>query len=327
MKKSYRCKKLETTLHFLPKQIKFCCSCAEGPYFEIANFNQTDKKTIEKAKSKFIKKLASGKIPKECIGCIDYKETPPKTLLEKLFIKPKEQKIQHIIVDHFKQCDCNCIYCSQKIIHKRNLPQYNILPIIQQLYKQDMIDRDNLLIEFQGGNVSMLEEFGGIIEECLKNQCQNFKILTNGIKYLPELEKIKDNNSSVSVSLDCGTRETFAKIKNIDAFDAVIANLNRIKENTNLSIELKYIIIKDVNDNIEEVKSFLNTAKTLIRNRAVIFDIDYRDIMINRSNNFKVPANYYEIMEFVQQYSKENFINYNMPDFAKSVMAKGNNQI
>ena len=309
---SYRCHKLETSLHFLPKDIKFCCSCAEGPGISLENFNKINKKAIEKEKVKYINSLKNGEIPKQCQGCNEYKEVfgPEKNFFEALFEKKKKYPVSYIIVDHYKQCDCNCIYCSQKIIYKGEVKNYSLLPLIKQLYANNMIDNNNLKVEFQGGNISCLNEFDLLLEEFKKHNCTNFAILTNGIKYMPQLENLSNNPESfVCVSLDCGTKETFQKIKNVDAFEQTIENIKKLRDNSNLSLMLKYIVIKGINDNPEELKSFLNISKDLIKRGCILLEIDFRDTLMNHYNNFKVPNHYKELFNLAENYCKENSYN------------------
>ena len=158
MTKSYKCEKLESTLHFLPDKIKFCCSNAAGVGMDIKNYNKTDKTELIKTKNYYIGLLAKGIIPNECRGCIHYKENS----FWKFFKKNKNILINHIIIDHYKECDCNCIYCSQKIIYKDSKQKYQLLPLIKDLYRKNIIDKKNLKVEFQGGNVSMLKEFDAL---------------------------------------------------------------------------------------------------------------------------------------------------------------------
>lgn len=324
---SYYCHKLESTLHFLPKEIKFCCSCVEGPGIVIEDFNKINKKSIEKEKEKNIKALKNGEIPKQCQGCNEYKEInePPKKFFETLFENKKKYPVSYIIIDHYKQCDCNCIYCSQKIIYKGEVKNYSLLPLIKQLYANNMIDNNNLKVEFQGGNISCLNEFDLLLEEFKKHNCTNFAILTNGIKYMPQLENLSNNPESfVCISLDCGTKETFRKIKNVDAFEQTIENIRKLKKNTTARIVFKYILIKDVNDNLDEIKAFLQYAKELVTGYIVI-DIDYRNTMLNHSYEFKVPKHYYELVDYIEKYCNENNIIVGMTDYTKQIMKEGTN--
>ena len=101
-------------------------------------------------------------------------------------------------------------------------------------------DEENLKVEFQGGNVTMLKEFDAIIDELTQHNCNKFVINMNGINYLEKLEKINfDSSSLVNISLDAGTSETFKKIKNVDAFEQTISNIRRLKNATKVHFCLK----------------------------------------------------------------------------------------
>ncbi len=324
--KSYICEKLGRTLNFLPDKVGFCCSAAEGTGIEYIAGNLLNIKKITNAENKYIKMLKFGEIPKECFGCIDYKEKTYKNLFEFLFSKSKPFLVNEIIVNHFKQCDCNCIYCAQKIIWGKDAGQnYELLPIIKELYKKKAIDKNNLKVEFQGGNVSVLKEFEALLREFLLNGCTKFSILTNGIKYLHVIEEITKHNNinlHINISLDSGTPETFEKIKRVNAFEKVVNNIKEYLLKTNAMITLKYIIIKDTNDNKTEVESFLNIVKELKFIKSICFDIDYRDIMLDKNTKFKIPAHYYELIEQAEHFCRENNINCTTVEYAKQYMKK-----
>lgn len=322
MKKSYRCEKLEKSLHFLPNEIKFCCSCAQGLGINLDDRSKLDKEKIVNEKIKYIKELENGIIPKQCAGCVDYREQEKPNLFKRLFSK-REIKISSIIVDHFKQCDCNCVYCSQKLLHPNVMQNYELLPLIKQLYEDDMVG-ENLNVEFQGGNISMLKEFDALMEEFQKNGCEKYNFLINGIKYIPYLEKLEHAEKSfVCISLDSGTRETFAKIKNVDAFEQTVENIKTLEKNTNIWIILKYIIIQGINDNLEELISFLEIAKSVSSLSCVVLEIDYRNILLYKQERFVVPKHYYELFDYAQNYCKENNLPFYESDYVKSVLSKG----
>ena len=102
--KSYYCDKLETTLHFLPAIVKFCCSCAEGISLDFEDFNYINKQKIITTRKKYIDLLNKGKLPKECHGCVDYKS---KNILEQLkscFGHSKNKKITVLVYIVLKKC-------------------------------------------------------------------------------------------------------------------------------------------------------------------------------------------------------------------------------
>ncbi len=329
MKKYYKCKKLETTLHFLPKEVKFCCSNTKGLGFDIKDTDFSNLKSrIIKAKNTYINQLEKGILPQECVGCADYIELSGNKKgffnLKSLFEK-KIFKISYIIVSHFKECDCSCIYCSQKYLQDSNYKKYEILPVIKKLYKEGLIDEENLKVEFQGGNVTMLKEFDAIIDELTQHNCNKIVINMNGINYLEKLETINfDPSSLVNISLDAGTRETFKKIKNVDAFEQTVNNIRRLKNNTNIYIVLKYVIIHGVNDNIEELNKFLDIAKDLKVND-IIIDIDFRDTMMNHETEFIVPQHYYDMFKTANEYCQKNNMIYRVLNYTQNILDKGRN--
>lgn len=324
MSKSYYCEKLNKTLHFLPDGVKFCCSCASGAGFKVEDVSKIDKQYILDKKNKYIDFLKRGQIPSECRGCIEYKEITFKDKIQSFFKKEEIPLISHIVVDHFSKCDCDCSYCSQKKFFPNENQTYELLPIIQKLYQDKMIDLDNLKVEFQGGNVSVLDEFELLLREFYAHNCDDFVVMTNAIKYLPEIEKyLQGWKNHISISLDAGTKETFYKIKKVDAFDAVIQNIKLLREKIHAQISLKYIIIKGVNDNKEELEKFLLIAKEIGNISPVILEIDYNDTFISQNSEFKIPKHYYEMFEYAEKYCKENEINYLIYPYTKSILEKG----
>lgn len=324
MFKSYCCEKLEKTLHFMPDKVKFCCSCAEGAGINNIDFSKFDEKDIINAKRRYIEYLKKGRLPKECKGCIEYKE---KSIIEQLkskFEKPVEKKISHIIIDHFKQCDCNCTYCSQTRFYPDRNQKYELLPIIQKMYEDKMIDLKNLKVEFQGGNISLLKEFDALMREFYAHDCDDFVILMNAIQYIPILEQIGCNSKShICISLDAGTRGTFKKLKNIDAFDKVIENIKTLRKNSKAQISLKYIIIKDVNDNKEELEKFLNIVKEIGNVNPAYLEIDYNDTLLSHGTRFDVPKHYYELFDYAEKFCKDNNISYRLFPYTKNILDKG----
>lgn len=323
-RKSYTCQKLGGTLNFLPEKINFCCSCAEGPNIKYKKGKKLNLKKILSAEKSFIRKLKYGFIPFECLGCIDYVEKNYNNIFDLIFAKSDTLLITDIIVNHFKQCDCNCIYCAQKIIWGEKTGQnYELLPLIKELYKKNAIDTKKLRVEFQGGNVSVLNEFEPLMKEFLSNGCKKFLILTNGIKYLPIIEEASFKSSiELHISLDCGTKETFKKIKRVDAFEQVINNIKEFGLKTNAVIGLKYILLKGINDNQAEVESFLEIVKNLRCIDGVCFDIDYRDILLDKGKQFDVPKHYYEIIENARNYFKGTYTNVTIAPYANQYMEK-----
>lgn len=306
VRKSYKCNNLETTIHFLPDAIKFCCTGAEGPGIRIPDIDKLNLNMAEAKRISLINNLMKGKIPHECEGCGEYKERTKPGLKELIFGTKPEKKINKIIINHFKECNCDCIHCTEKIIWQKEIKKYDVLPVIRELYKNNALSED-VKVEFQGGSVGVWQEFEPVLKELQKQNCKKFDILTNGTKYEPLLGEIaKTASVNVSVSLDCGTREKFKEIKRSDCFDTVIENIYKyIRENIN--VQMKYILLEDINDNIEEITKFLDTARAF--GCMVIFDADYRQVYFGNSDKYVLPEKYISLISEIKKYCNENNMN------------------
>lgn len=320
----YRCKLLDNNLHFTSRNsLEPCCSINIGPAF-ITDILQCDNISdfVEK-KQKYIKMFENGDVPENCKNCIS---------LEK-FIKKDEKyksdyRIKKITLNHYVACDCACIYCSQgnttleAIKENQNKKLYDVKKFIQELYDEDLIDKHSLFVEVQGGNISCLKDHDELLEIFLKNGVNRIMIFTNNIVYIPVIEKILiKKQGGILSSLDCGTPETFYKIKQVDKFDKYIENLKQyISAAGNENIYIKYIIIRNVNDNIEEITNFINLMSNIgIKN--VCFDVDYRDII--GSEVREIPQHYKKLIEFAEQLSTKKGLSYSIVPYAKQRIEEG----
>lgn len=326
MKKKYYCKRLNETLDFDALKVFYCCATRTGPSIDVPEPNHI--KDIIKKRKSLIKMLDRGNIPEECKGCFDLKEQEnPKHGLLSLFSKPK--KASMIIVKHFKQCDCACTYCCEQYISGRKIvlkskpsDYYNLLPIIKELYKQNMIDKKELDVHFQGGNVSVLDEFEDLVNIFMKNGVKRIEIATNGIKYLPIIEQIADKTFvDVNISIDSGCSETFKKIKTVDKFNEVVSNLRQYVK-LPILLRLKYIIVRGYNDNIEEIEKYINLMKDIgIKNSELM--IDQCDNEFMKNGEFQIPDYYYNLFDFYKKKCSELNINATIWEYIEEILNKG----
>ena len=326
MKKRYYCKRLNETLNFDALKVFYCCATRTGPSIDIPKPDKI-KDIITKRKS-LIKMLDRGIIPQECEGCFDLKEqTNPKPLIISQF--SNVPKAGMIIVKHFKQCDCSCIYCCEQYLSKRKIvlkskksDYYDLLPIIKELYKHNMIDKENTDVHFQGGNVSVLDEFEDLVNIFMENGVKRVEIATNGIKYLPVIEQICTKTFvDINISIDAGTRETYKKIKTVDKFNELIENLKKYAK-LPLLLRLKYILVRGINDTKEEIENYINLMKEIgIKNSELM--IDQCDNEFLSSGEFRIPQYYYELFDFYKKKCKENNIEPHIWEYIEEILAKG----
>ena len=88
-----------------------------------------------------------------------------------------------------------------------------------------------------------------------------------------------DPCSSINLSIDAGTPETWRKIKGFDNFETVLSNLHRYRQYSARpgQIILKYIILPDVNDRLEDLSTVVEIAKRLdVRHLTIARDTEKR---------------------------------------------------
>lgn len=318
-KKSYMCPLMNNDLHFTSRDtLEPCCSANVGPVFVSELSKKNSIKEFQKEKKRYIKMLKDGTIPKECQGCVhiqEYKETD-------------DLGINKITLNHYTQCNCACVYCTQgnrtfeKIKEDENKPiLYDVLKFIKELYDNKLVNCEKLYIDFQGGNISCLKGHEKIVDTFLENGVGTIYIPTNNITYLPVIEKLlKTKKGEFSTALDSGTPETYKRIKQVDAFDSSLNNLKRyISEAGAGSIIIKYIIVNEFNDNMQEFESFMNKMIEL-GIQTIVLDIDYRDII---DKSFTIPDHYYDIVNRAKELCQSNKINLGIPPYTQSVLDRG----
>lgn len=315
----YMCPLLFNHLHFSSRNaLEPCCSANIGP--ALVN-NLSDKSSILSfinAKKHLINLFKSGIIPDECKNCVHIAPFNP----------PLNLKINKITLNHYTQCNCACIYCTQgnrsiqKIKEDENKPVlYNVLTFINELYDHELIDTHNLYIDFQGGNISCLHNYQEIINTFLSRGVGTIYIPTNNIVYMPVIENLLvSKKGELCTALDSGSKETYLKIKQVDKFDISVQNLKKyIAKAGNDSIIVKYIIVSGFNDNIDEVTKFMKLMID-INIKIIVIDIDYRNII---DTSFVIPKHYYDIVNFVKSTCQQFNMNFAIPPYTKSILDKG----
>lgn len=325
-KKYYSCDFLNNELAFFTDRITSCCSGYDGIKYTTVS-SPEDKiswNEILKIKKKNIKLLENGIIPEGCKNC--YKLKP--------YEKAENYKFSRLVINHFHHCNCGCVYCALReftngkiTLEKKPSDFYNLLPHIRELYKKNLLDKEKLVVEFQGGDLSVLDEFEALVDEFLENGVDEFIFTTNNIVFQPKIvEALKKKGGMYTTSLDCGTREMYKKLKRVDKFDDAINNLRRYKEElqqaNDAGLYVKYIIVQGLNDNIEELSKFLDYMEE-IKVNVVVVEINYHDILIHKNKEFIVPEHYYELFKYAEERCEKSPVTLCVWEYTKNVLAKG----
>ncbi len=238
---------------------RYCNEVWEGPdYIHYSEENAFEKN--EERRLQIIEDMKQGIIPERCKQC---------PFLEEKEWKEFDGKIYRITVFNWKHCNAACFYCSVGSTFYPNVKRsddYDSLPIIENLIQNNRLNSDSF-IAFMGGEPTMLLEFPSIVKLLLSKNCR-LEVLTNGIVYEPVITDMLNapNNNRISISLDCGSKETYKKIKRVDMFNQVVQNVKQYVQKTGNNanhITLKYIILPNVNDNKYEIDKFFDVCKSI----------------------------------------------------------------
>ena len=170
-------------------------------------------------------------------------------------------------------CLSHCVYCcvggnskGETRVRMNSLESYR--NFIDSIFALDRIDDDftcaidmsehdpdqKIALTVEAVEKSGLHPLAYKVNSCLLTYDEHLaELMRQGLAY-------------VIWSLDAGTRETYRKIKQIDAFENVMKNVQRYTEQDAFGgklIAAKYLIVKGLNDNGEEFDAFLNVVTNL----------------------------------------------------------------
>lgn len=170
-------------------------------------------------------------------------------------------------------CLSHCVYCcvggssKEKPITKLNsLESY--AGFLNSVFALDRIDDDfNCAIDMSERDSD--RKIGLVVEELKRAGLSPlaFKVNSCFLTYSPNLAELMRQGMTYTVwSLDAGTRETYKRIKQVDAFDKVMENVKRYIGQDAFGgrfIVAKYLIVKGMNDNEEEFDAYLKLVTDL----------------------------------------------------------------
>ena len=189
----------------------------------------------------------NGDIFKLCSGCIYLRKESWET----------DNVIKTVNINNWIKCNADCIYCNRSSFKKKK--EYKILPVFKDMINKNLLQNGGP-ITISGGEPTVIKEFDSLLNLFLKNNLNNIKVLTNGIKYNNIIEKgLKKGCVNILISTDSGTKETFKKIKRTDKHKQVWNNIKKYSFSAKSSelVKTKFIIIPGINDNKDEILQFL----------------------------------------------------------------------
>ena len=326
MEKKY-CKFLLNSLSFHQKNIRFCTTLCLGEI--ISEYKETPKELAEKiqlTRKRFKNNLDINIIPEGCIDCI-YKNQG----------SCNSDKISRIDLYYWYHCNCGCFYCSYRDETKGEFSdkvKYGnpvIYETLKELYKLDEIDKENLFVNFGGGELGVLKEYPKLIDLFLKNNVKSIWCETSGIKFSRALAKaLEKGKAGLSAAICSGSPETYKKIKKRDKYYQVLNTLKRYakaakKCKTNPSnisnVISKYIILQGFNNNTEEIDKWLIDSKKIGLNQVEIsMEFCWG---IHTKKGEKVEDYNYELFDYAEKKCKELGLTLKKNETSLALMEQG----
>jgi len=257
--------------------------------------------------------LRQGIVPDFCKGCY---------LLKEGDFPDYGDELRYVLFSNWYACNSRCIYCqkhpkshwvkdAKKFLKEDLTETYNIVPIIEYMISKKMITK-NTIVDFAGaaGEPTLYKHFEETIQLLINAHVAKIIIHTNAIHYSKIIEYgISIGLIEICVSIDAGTKRVHQLIKQVETFDTVWKNIkNYAKAKTPLAdnnIVTKYIIVPEINDNIEEIEKWAMTSKQsgvtkLILNaddRIYCHEVDeaYQEKLIKLTDSFVDFANKYHL--------------------------------
>jgi len=182
---------------------------------------------------------------------------------------PKTVKLDEFFMESLQYgdaCNFNCSYCfceSSFKSHKNGGAGFTTYDVLHGLSKIPEYDTEDFLVRLSNGEICANPFCDEIIDVLTGTQWRielesNFSVFNEKLARLMEEGRI----AKAITSLDAGTKKTFKRIKQVDAYGSVLANLKKYPLDKT-KFYLKYIFLEDVNDNEKDLDGFYEVAKEL----------------------------------------------------------------
>ncbi len=159
-------------------------------------------------------------------------------------------------------CNYKCVYCfaEQHLNNPKSVTDgYTTYEVIKTLSFMPEFKTSDMWINIANGEFTANRDCDLMLDVLMKMPWKT-TFLTNGSIYREKFtEYLKTGRvQKVQASIDAGTRETYHKVKGLDAFDKVRENLQKYGLANLDSFILKYIFLEGLNDNQADVDGFID---------------------------------------------------------------------
>ncbi len=268
-KKYISCHDLENAIILLSDGVKHCCALnPNGISQEIIPYEDSIEQTIQtiiERKKHIIQDNIHGK-KTFCTGC--------KLLKEGHWSVQKRIRQINLSLDYL--CNLKCRYCIKWETQYIRRNRLDIPDLMQQLKACQAVDLMYPVL-YSSGEITIQPKIKPILDSLEE---YDVCIFSNATKYQQDIaNKIKKTANCLVVSLDCGTKETYKRIKGVDFFDTVCRNIEKYCMNGG-NVILKYILMED-NIGQDDLNGFIELCmKNRIAN--ILMSRDFNSEEINK---------------------------------------------
>lgn len=194
-------------------------------------------------------------------------------------------------------CNFKCFYCtipSHEKTTAKDAAHYSLaIEILKEIRERGLLS-PYADIALSSGEITV-SPYRNMIFDAVKDYPIAF--ITNASVYSEFVaQKLRKGDSSIVVSMDAGTRETFAKIKGVDAWDKTVSNLERYAQTGKVIV--KFILLNGINNREREYDGIIALCKHLgLKKLSIAVDLNLNGGIFDQSS---APGEAYHIEELVQ---------------------------
>ncbi len=226
-----------------------------------------------------------------CYGCSSLEKIPEGGLLQ-----PAVKTLINLstgCIEDGDLCNQNCVYCGYPHIHREihkqmvenltNGKRYDLFKMLN--YLESSFKPEDFKVGYYAGEIGMESMHNKeVLDIWLKNKWRG-EIASNATVFLPGIAALLKNDLiSLMTSIDCGSRQTYKRIKSVDLFDQVRDNLRTYAQTKGGILKIKYIFVAGINDNAEEIDKFLDLVSELSEYHPHVTVIISRDKGLSRKD-------------------------------------------
>lgn len=205
---------------------------------------------LHRLRDELIEAIKDGHVPQDslCAGCDRIKE-------DYYPIEPEISCVNFFCKGH---CNYRCSYCS--VSHEKKererAGEHTVEDVVSALRRENMLN-GNYTLEFATAGEPTL--YPGRKDVYKTFDGEKITFITNGFLFDPDLfEMMNRKKINIICSIDAGMPETYQRMKKVDGFHRVRANMKRYAQASVGIVVLKYILLPGVNDIPEEIDGFID---------------------------------------------------------------------